>query len=297
MGGLYGLMPEVVILTDRGRIMSPSDLVVTAEVKFHVTKEDSKKIDKMIVTLSQVIRKHWTRMFHATRTEGAMKSRSIATRGAVMLALVGCLLGAWCGACPNDGSVLVPCRLSSTTKSRPISSCCSTTPAVWLIGPAIRPGAVYWRSGGTTPVVQDFVATSSYSGFFDSLSCYTYDAANTRFDFAAAKATLNAACSVISMGREFSQLGRLPTVRCPQESHVGRGLLWSRAADRHMPAQRDAGENYEHVTGAFFELGDGHDTTKCDSQRGANWVHWTGVPDGCHPRSWQPHLDPFAGRD
>ena len=50
-GRTYGLMPEVVILTDRGRILSPSDLVLTAEVKFHVTKEDSKKIDKMIVTL------------------------------------------------------------------------------------------------------------------------------------------------------------------------------------------------------------------------------------------------------
>ena len=50
-GRTYGLMPDVVILTDRGRILSPSDLVVTAEVKFHVTKEDSGKIDKMIVTL------------------------------------------------------------------------------------------------------------------------------------------------------------------------------------------------------------------------------------------------------
>jgi hypothetical protein len=50
-GRAYGLMPDVVILSHRGRIMSPSDLVVTAEVKFHVTKEDNGKIDKMIVTL------------------------------------------------------------------------------------------------------------------------------------------------------------------------------------------------------------------------------------------------------
>ena len=50
-GRAYGLMPDVVILADHGGIMSPGDLVVTAEVKFHVTKEDSNKIDKMIVTL------------------------------------------------------------------------------------------------------------------------------------------------------------------------------------------------------------------------------------------------------
>jgi len=49
-GRTYGLMPEVVVLNERGRIMEPRDLVVTAEVKFHVTKEESNKIDKMIVT-------------------------------------------------------------------------------------------------------------------------------------------------------------------------------------------------------------------------------------------------------
>lgn len=50
-GRTYGLTPDVVLLTDRGRAMSPGDLVVSAEVKFHVTKEDGNKIDKMIVTL------------------------------------------------------------------------------------------------------------------------------------------------------------------------------------------------------------------------------------------------------
>ena len=48
----YGLMPDVVILDEQhGRILEPGDLVVTAEVKFHVNKEQSDKIDKMIVTL------------------------------------------------------------------------------------------------------------------------------------------------------------------------------------------------------------------------------------------------------
>lgn len=50
-GRAYGLMPDVVILTERGKTMDPRDLVVTAEVKFHVMKEEGNKIDKMIVTL------------------------------------------------------------------------------------------------------------------------------------------------------------------------------------------------------------------------------------------------------
>jgi hypothetical protein len=51
-GRTYGLMPDVVILDEhRGTTMIPSDLVVTAEVKFHVRKDLGDKIDKMIVRL------------------------------------------------------------------------------------------------------------------------------------------------------------------------------------------------------------------------------------------------------
>lgn len=50
-GRAYGLMPDVVMLDDYGRMLDPSRLVATAEVKFHVKKEQSDKIDKLIVTL------------------------------------------------------------------------------------------------------------------------------------------------------------------------------------------------------------------------------------------------------
>jgi hypothetical protein len=47
----FGLTPDVVMLDDHGRVLDPGRLVVTAEVKFHVKKEQSNMIDKMIVTL------------------------------------------------------------------------------------------------------------------------------------------------------------------------------------------------------------------------------------------------------
>ena len=50
-GRTYGLAPDAVMLDDHGKMMDPSRLVVTAEVKFHVTKEQRNMIDKMIVTL------------------------------------------------------------------------------------------------------------------------------------------------------------------------------------------------------------------------------------------------------
>ncbi|HYM88472.1 MAG TPA: hypothetical protein VES92_05080 [Nitrospiraceae bacterium] len=50
-GRTYGLMPDVVMLDEHGDMLDPARLMVTAEVKFHVKKEQSNMIDKMIVTL------------------------------------------------------------------------------------------------------------------------------------------------------------------------------------------------------------------------------------------------------
>jgi hypothetical protein len=50
-GRTYGLMPDVVMLDEHGEMLDPGRLMVTAEVKFHVKKEQSNKIDRMIVTL------------------------------------------------------------------------------------------------------------------------------------------------------------------------------------------------------------------------------------------------------
>ncbi len=47
----YGLMPDVVMLDEHGDLLDPGRLMVDAEVKFHVKKEQSNMIDKMIVTL------------------------------------------------------------------------------------------------------------------------------------------------------------------------------------------------------------------------------------------------------
>lgn len=48
-GRTYGLMPDVVIVDEEGNAMEPSSLMRNAAVKFHVKKEHSDKIDKMIL--------------------------------------------------------------------------------------------------------------------------------------------------------------------------------------------------------------------------------------------------------
>ena len=50
-GRTYGVMPDVLMLDEHGDVLDLGRLVVSAEVKFHVMKEQSNMIDKMIVTL------------------------------------------------------------------------------------------------------------------------------------------------------------------------------------------------------------------------------------------------------
>ena len=50
-GRTYGVVPDVVMLDQHGETLDAGRLMVSAEVKFHVKKEQSNMIDKMIVTL------------------------------------------------------------------------------------------------------------------------------------------------------------------------------------------------------------------------------------------------------
>jgi hypothetical protein len=50
-GRTYGVVPDVVMLDQHGEMLDPGRLMVSAEVKFHVKKEQNNMIDKMIVTL------------------------------------------------------------------------------------------------------------------------------------------------------------------------------------------------------------------------------------------------------
>lgn len=48
---VYSLTPDAVLLDDSGNQLDAGALVVTAEVKYHVKKEQIDKIDRMIVIL------------------------------------------------------------------------------------------------------------------------------------------------------------------------------------------------------------------------------------------------------
>ncbi|MCS6302391.1 MAG: hypothetical protein H8K07_01795 [Nitrospira sp.] len=122
-----------------------------------------------------------------------MKRRNLALRGTVMLALVSSLAGPvalqaqtmdqYYAVPPFVANQVAPNIILLLDNSGSMADhACDPTWCGILAG------------GGTTPVNQNFVATTTYGGFFDSLSCYTYDTTNTRFEAAAVKATINAGC-------------------------------------------------------------------------------------------------------
>ena len=122
-----------------------------------------------------------------------MKRRSLAVRGTILSALIAILTD------PSPS----PAQTMDQYAAAPPFVSDQVAPNIILLldnsgSMAERACDVTWcgvlSGGGTTPVNQNFVATTTYGGFFDSLSCYTYDATNTRFEFAAAKATVNAGC-------------------------------------------------------------------------------------------------------
>ncbi len=190
-----------------------------------------------------------------------MKSRSIATRGTIMLALVGCLVGPGAvQAQTMDQYYAVPpfvndqvapniILLLDNSGSMDARACDSTWCGV-LAG------------GGITPVNQNFVATSSYSGYFNSLSCYTYDATNTRFDFAATKATLAAICTGTQWDGNFLNWAGFRRFDALKKAMSGGDCVVTRAADGTCPPSGSPAKITITFQNFFLNSGDGHETTR-----------------------------------
>jgi type IV pilus assembly protein PilY1 len=122
-----------------------------------------------------------------------MKRRNLAVRGAIMSVLIGALIGPGASLAQTmDQYYSVPPFVSE-----------QVAPNILLI--LDNSGSMGGRAcdatwcgihsdGLLTPITQDFVADSTYSGYFGSLTCYTYDATNARFEASTVRGALSAAC-------------------------------------------------------------------------------------------------------
>jgi type IV pilus assembly protein PilY1 len=165
--------------------------------------------------------------------EGAMKSRNIATRGTVMLALIGCLIGPGAvQAQTMDQYYGVPPFVSDQVAPNIILLLDNSGSMSGLACDLSNPADGDCSDAGDKP----FNNTTNFSGYFDSLLCYTYDSgADARFEPATVKATLATACSTTEWDGNFLNFATFRRFDALKKSMIGGDCFVARAADGTCP--------------------------------------------------------------
>ncbi len=92
-------------------------------------------------------------------------------------------------------------------------------------------------SGNNVTCNGTFAATTSYTGMFDPLKCYTYDSVNTRFEASilTTKTAVNTACGLIEWDGNFLNWVSLRRFDAVKKAMIGGSCLAARAADGSCP--------------------------------------------------------------
>lgn len=197
-----------------------------------------------------------------------MKRRSLAVRGAILSALIAILTG------PS----LSPAQTMDQYASAPPFVSDQVAPNIILLldnsgSMAERACDATWcgvlSGGGTTPVNQNFVATTTYGGFFDSLGCYAYDATNTRFEFAVGKATVDVGCPATTQW-DGNLLNWATFLRMDglKKAMSGGDCVVTRAADGTCPPSGAPAKITIKAQQRFDHTGRGHDVMAISSGPG-----------------------------
>ena len=162
-----------------------------------------------------------------------MKSRSIATRGTVMLALVGCLaMPSALQAQTMDQYAAVPPFVSDQVAPNIILILDNSGSMSDLACDLSFPS----NGDCKDAVDKNFDNTLSFSGYFDPLLCYTYDAgADARFEPATVKAVLATACSNTEWDGNYLNFATFRRFDALKKSMNGGDCFVARAADGTCP--------------------------------------------------------------
>ncbi len=163
--------------------------------------------------------------------EGAMKRGDVALRGTIMFALVFCLTGAGVAQAQTmDQYYAVPPFVSD-----------QVAPNIILVldnsGSMSGLGCDRNDDGDCRDAADlAFTNTTSWSGYFDSLRCYTYDSgADARFEPATVKATLATACSGTAWDGNFLNWATFRRFDALKKAMIGGDCFVARLADGTCP--------------------------------------------------------------
>jgi type IV pilus assembly protein PilY1 len=162
-----------------------------------------------------------------------MKSRNIATRGTVMLALVGCLVGPGAlQAQTMDQYYVVPPFVSDQVAPNIVLLLDNSGSMSGLACDLSNPADGDCSDAGDRP----FTDTFSFSGYFDPLLCYTFDTgADRRFEPATVKLTLAAPCLATEWDGNFLNFATFRRFDALKKSMIGGDCFVARAADGTCP--------------------------------------------------------------
>jgi type IV pilus assembly protein PilY1 len=162
-----------------------------------------------------------------------MQSWNIATRGSVMLALVGCLVGPGAlQAQTMDQYYAVPPFVSDQVAPNIILLLDNSGSMSGLACDLSNPADGDCNDAGDRP----FANTFTFAGYFDSLRCYTYDVgADARFEPATAKATVATACSTTEWDGNFLNFATFRRFDALKKAMIGGDCFVARAADGTCP--------------------------------------------------------------
>lgn len=163
-----------------------------------------------------------------------MTHRKFTIRGAFMSLFVGCLLG--------PGAVLAQTMDQYYAVPPFVSD--QVAPNILLV--LDNSGSMGGRAcdatwcgvhsdGSLTPVNQNFVADSTYSGYFNSLTCYTYDATNTRFVTGSTKVALLNVCAATQWDGNFLNWATFRRFDALKKAMSGGDCVVTRNADGTCP--------------------------------------------------------------
>lgn len=167
------------------------------------------------------------------KEEGAMSSRITALRGTVMLALVGCLAAPIAAQAQTmDQYYAVPPFVADQVAPNIILVLDNSGSMSGLACDRSVPGDGDCRDAGDRP----FDNTFGFAGYFDTLTCYTYDTADARFEPATTKAALATACADTEWDGNFLNFATFRRFDAMKKSMIGGDCFVARAADGTCPA-------------------------------------------------------------
>ena len=184
-----------------------------------------------------------------------MKRRNIALRGAAIAALACVLMGPSISSAQTmDQYYAVPPFVSDQVLPNIILVLDNSGSMSGLACDLSNPADGDCRDAGDRP----FTNTFTFSGYFDSLTCYTYDTTDARFEPATVKAAITTACSDTEWDGNFLNFATFRRFDALKKAMIGGDCFVARAADGTCPAYGTPGLKTirAQATGVNTELTD-----------------------------------------